>query len=594
MPSSIFPDIPSSRRSFDARPKVGPPFVPPTSISSYRPSMSRRHTAHLMPAPPVPGPRRESRPLRSSPLAGPAIALSTDGTLLRPDEDGAARTMRYRPNRISSTPDVGSAFSTEDMNMKKRLIASAPTSPTGTLRGNPLPPLTAEPEPLMPSPVKEQEEKTPLVSAEPAKSSRRLSISFKRLSYSLPLSNHKRSPSGSTSTTAPATEETPVLGRARTFSGPPSPNGVQKDKAPPVPAIPVWAKPSFMSTPSSSHVSSSSVIDISHTPDAPSSRSLARRPSTAPSTSSAVSAASTSRLSTRRRSVRPDVTIASSSLPHLPGSNISPSTSRDPEMNWLSTAAAPKFSRLGLKAEGVVMPVSAKSARRRSTMSVLSAVSESEGVRSMKSRESLRSVASGTSKSGKGKEKEKPVSEETAKRTLESAAEEDGDVEPPSPPFMRNGNASSSSLVTSSTSGSIGTLVSSVGSIGSMEEGMSTPSLTSSTTRGSVDELGVLSDSASAATAGGMSRLKDHGMAATRGVELRVNDVTVEIIDMGHQHHRRDSSQGSVRGVPNAAVHATEKPVVHGGHKDAKAGKEPKRSGTLKRMWRKVTGGAKS
>ncbi|THH02004.1 hypothetical protein EW026_g794 [Hermanssonia centrifuga] len=547
--------------------------------------MSRRHTAHLMPAPPVLGPRRESRPLRSSPLAGPAIALSTDGTLLRPDEDGAARTMRYRPNRISSTPDVGSAFSTEDMNMKKRLIASAPASPTGTLRGNPLPPLTAEPEPLIPSPVKEQEEKAPVVSAEPAKSSRRLSISFKRLSSSLPrlpLSNHKRSPSGSTSTSAPAIEETPILGRARTFSGPSSPNGAQKGKAPPVPAIPVWAKPSFMSAPSSLHVSSSSVIDISHTPDTPSSRSLARRPSTAPSTSSAVSAASPS---TRRRSVRPDVTIASSSLPHLPGSNTSPSTSRDPEMNWLSTAAAPKFSRLGLKAEGVVMPVSVKSARRRSTVSVLSAVSESEGVRSVKSRESLRSVASGTSKSGKGKEKEKPVSEETAKRTLESAAEEDdGDVEPPSPPFMRNGNASSSSLVTSSTSGSIG----------SMEEGMSTPSLTSSTTRGSVDELGVLSDSASAATAGGMRRLKDHGMTATRGVELRVNDVTVEIIDMGHQHHRRDSSQGSVRGVPNAAVHATEKQVVHGGHKDAKSGKEPKRSGTLKRVWRKVTGGAKS
>ncbi|KAL1939511.1 hypothetical protein VTO73DRAFT_9822 [Trametes versicolor] len=52
-----------------------------------------------------------------------------------------------------------------------------------------------------------------------------------------------------------------------------------------------------------------------------------------------------------------------------------PSASRSPEDNWLTQSAAPRFSRLGLKAEGVILPVSAREARRRSTASLASLAS---------------------------------------------------------------------------------------------------------------------------------------------------------------------------------------------------------------------------
>ena len=96
------------------------------------------------------------------------------------------------------------------------------------------------------------------------------------------------------------------------------------------------------------------------------------RPSTSPAPSPTPSKRSSLSLRfSRRASYSPSASASSSSssppspIPDLPSRRRSivvaaPSTSRNPAENWLSATAAPKFSRLGLAADGVVLPVSAK------------------------------------------------------------------------------------------------------------------------------------------------------------------------------------------------------------------------------------------
>ncbi|ETW77033.1 hypothetical protein HETIRDRAFT_460507 [Heterobasidion irregulare TC 32-1] len=104
------------------------------------------------------------------------------------------------------------------------------------------------------------------------------------------------------------------------------------------------------------------------------------RPSTSPAPSTPPSKRSSLSLRfSRRASYSPSTSASSSSssssssppppVPDLPSRRrrcsiaaaaAAPSTSRDPAENWLSATAAPKFSRLGLAADGVVLPVSAK------------------------------------------------------------------------------------------------------------------------------------------------------------------------------------------------------------------------------------------
>lgn len=309
---------------------------------------------------------------------------------------------------------------------------------------------------------------------------------------------------------------------------------------PPVPSIPVWAKPSYV--PGATSPTDGSTSKSAENTAAPT-RPILRRPVTAPSPTS-LAPGSLSRRSSKYGShetlPQPDSDAAPPPIP---------STSRNPELNWLSTAAAPKFSRLGLKGEGVVMPLTAKEVRRRSTIRVSSnddARSITGTLRSMRSQASLNSLAAST----------------------EPVAEEDDDVQPPRPAFCRKASSSSSS----------------VASTASVEsDGQTTPSLSraSSESGASVEEVHSprIPDQSEFGVLASDDAGKDKG---TTGVELRVNDVTVEIIDLGEKTE-------PVR-TQEMRVGADTKTV-----KNAEKAKKPasERRGTLKRMWKKLTGGGK-
>jgi hypothetical protein len=163
-----------------------------------------------------------------------------------------------------------------------------------------------------------------------------------------------------------------------------------------------------------------------------------------------------------------------------------PSTSRNPEENWLTSASAPRFSRLGLKGDGVVMPVSVKEARRRSTASVSSRMSTD--TRSVKGKQSARSLQSA----------QNPNSE-TARRMAE-----DAETHLPRPWVRSDASLSSSSLGSSvGDTNSIMTETRSISRISSVTDGEMLPA------PGRHDE-----ESASSST-----------------LELRINDVTIDKIN---------------------------------------------------------------
>lgn len=501
MPRSIFPEVPAARRysTINGGPSTS------TGISP-RQGAQRRHTTYLAPAP-GPGTRREPRPLRSSPLAGPSLALSHDGTLTGPDERSNPK-LRVRPNRISSTPDVSTATL---MKLEGRSVATAPSSPTGSYRGGAPLPLVAQDTadnaiqtPAPPSPVKQS-------------AARRLSLGFKRLS-ALPGLPHK---AAIPDTNDAASVKPASRGRSSSLSS----SGHQDEQnVPPVPSIPVWARPSFM--PSSPRSSPTTVTFAREHESRP---SLARRPSTAPSTSSRSSRHSS------QSSHHPHAQFPHAAPPQ-------PSTSRNPELNWMSAAAAPKFSRLGLKAEGVVLPVSAKEARRRSTIRV---PPEAASVKSVKSQSSLRSVS----------------------KSLQSLPDT---IVPPTPPFRREASVSSSSLASST--GSLAdsdtpatpSLSRASSESGASEHEVSTPP--------AVDELGVVHHGLDSAQTKGKEM-------RSPGVELRVNDVMVEIIEL---KERRDREAAADLRASDLKIDVE---VVKTGKTGA-----PERKGTLKRVWRKVVG----
>ncbi|KAI0326371.1 hypothetical protein GY45DRAFT_114766 [Cubamyces sp. BRFM 1775] len=271
-----------------------------------RPSAStRRHstTAGSL------SPSHLSRPLRSSPLAGPSIAASNDGTLISP--------------------------------------ASAPPTPGGGLRH--LSPLAEFSTTLSPDSSSDVE-----VSTTKKQRRRTLGAVFSKLNF----------PS-TTMGESPVEDEnaaSPVATRRRTKSS-------ASQDAPPVPPVPSWAHqtmPARTRSPhnalASSSSSPSSPLRMHASPHhhehrdtharAKSSRPTSPTPS-AHSTTSSLQSGNASASSPRRSSLRPP-----------------PCTSSNPESNWLTQAAPPRFSRLGLKAEGVVLPVSAREAKRRSTASL--------------------------------------------------------------------------------------------------------------------------------------------------------------------------------------------------------------------------------
>ncbi|KAI0633962.1 hypothetical protein C8Q77DRAFT_1056753 [Trametes polyzona] len=297
-PQEVYEDEPSPSPSMLVAPSTvtrSPPRLPSAdhklTIPARPPAItSRRHsnTVGTM------SPSHLSRPIRSSPLAGPSIAATTEGSA------------------------VGSA--------------SAPSTPEGGLKH--LSPLAE----FSHTAVTE----SPQTTDRETKKQRRRSLGAVLSKLSFPAS-----PGSSSEQASPVTAST--SGRRRTKS-------TTSQEAPPVPPVPSWVHNTMPARIRSSHASlasaaSSSLPSSSGTHSSTVSQKTSRPTSPTPSARSAASSIK----DPRRASLRPP-----------------PSTSRSPEENWLTQSAAPKFSRLGLKAEGVILPVSAREARRRSTASFAS------------------------------------------------------------------------------------------------------------------------------------------------------------------------------------------------------------------------------
>ncbi|RPD70672.1 hypothetical protein L226DRAFT_525768 [Lentinus tigrinus ALCF2SS1-7] len=262
---------------------------------------SRRHSSL--------SPLHGSRPHRSSPLAGPSIALSHDGTLKAtsapPTPGGGGRHLS--PLAEFSTTAAQVEDPGDDADSKKRRRRS-------------------------------------------------LGAVLSKMSF----------PSSASSTGAePASPEresqTPVRPRQRSKSA----NSRTTPPVPAVPPVPAWAHNTAPARSMSPHkLSPSSSRSQSHAQSPGSSGS--------PKSSRPSSPTPSARSNPSRRSVIQTPTGSPVSARAIP------STSRNPEENWLTQSSAPRFSRLGLKAEGVILPVSVREARRRSTASTLSLASRAK------------------------------------------------------------------------------------------------------------------------------------------------------------------------------------------------------------------------
>ncbi|OSD00602.1 hypothetical protein PYCCODRAFT_1437190 [Trametes coccinea BRFM310] len=259
-----------------------------------RPSIAtRRHSTTVGSL----SPSHLSRPLRSSPLAGPAIAASNDGTLVSP---------------VSAPPTPGGGT--------RHLSPLAEFSTTAS-----------ETQSVIEGEVTTKKQRR-----------RTLGAVFSKLNF--PAAQEE----GAAQAPQPVSPATPPRRRTKSTTS---------QDAPPVPPVPSWAQ---SSTPTRTHPKRHSQIQPSPSstrahgspPDSRSktSRSTSPTPSAHSGTGSVKSATSV-----RPMSLRPPANVSTS-----------------PENNWLTQAAPPRFSRLGLKAEGVVLPVSAREIRRRSTASVTS------------------------------------------------------------------------------------------------------------------------------------------------------------------------------------------------------------------------------
>ncbi|KAF7792193.1 hypothetical protein EIP86_003226 [Pleurotus ostreatoroseus] len=435
MPASIFPGGGAGGG--------GPALPPSVNMSMYaRQSLLSPRRAGPSPFGPAPA-RRESRTLRSSPLAGPSLAaLGADGTPSGEEEnedESETSKVRFRPNRISSTPDVRAPLDPEHemagVREKLRAASTSASAPATPHMGHrqlvlevevPAPlqervinlnaderVLSTSPTAISPTSMSPTSAATASPVAEPAtaKQPRRLSLGLKRLSAlpGLP-SLHRRAtsreeakaktktmPTGANANATTTTKAEPASPRrARTMSGPAPPSPTHPTASahrlghglhvPPVPAIPGWARPA---TPSPLGRPDA---DPNASAQAGAHEKLARRPSTAPTGPGApaflspAAAASSSSLgsvkSGHRRShqhtqphnAQDQQQQQPHPHPHRPFAPAHPPPTQTAEATWMTSAASPKFSRLGLKGAGVVLPVSAhakeaKAIRRRSVMS---------------------------------------------------------------------------------------------------------------------------------------------------------------------------------------------------------------------------------
>ncbi|KAH9915171.1 uncharacterized protein BXZ73DRAFT_81431 [Epithele typhae] len=254
-----------------------------------------------------------SRPIRSSPLAGPSIAPSSNNPSL-----------------------LG--------------VRSAPPTPgCGPRHLSPLAEFS-----IVPLPTDDDEEEGS--GAKKQKRRRSLGVVLTKLSF----------PSSSTSH-APAAQEPAAAAspRRRTKSA-----SARTADVPSVPPVPAWAQqPGRSGSPSPSARASSPLPSPPRIPSARGSPASSRASSPTPSTASA-----------SRRSVHSTRSVRSVHDPSL----LVAHKGGGAEDNWMTQVAAPRFSRLGLKAEGVVMPVRAADHKRRSAVPPQAGASKSmDGVRAL-------------------------------------------------------------------------------------------------------------------------------------------------------------------------------------------------------------------
>ncbi|KAI0797272.1 hypothetical protein BC629DRAFT_258610 [Irpex lacteus] len=500
--------------------------------------------------------RLSSYPHRSSPLAGPSLALTQDGTLTNVTVAQRPRSLLSVCESAYNSPSPSANPSLENLTIN--------TSAPETKENIPTPP------PTPPAQAKQ----TP---------SRRLSLGLKKLT-SLPSLPKRISasipapPSHSYSTNA--NSHSSSKGKAKEEST------TAAEAAAPVPHVPVWASPGHVPARTGSRAP---MPFRPHSPNAhlhPNSAMLNRRASQVSLTPSVASVQSVqSSKSSHRRSM-------------AVSANPVPSTSRDPELNWLSTAAPPKFSRLSLKAEGVVMPVSAKEMRRRSTVSM----SRTSSVRSIASVNSSVSTMSRISENGRPMTDMKrsltedlstlrklegntstptiraPPSRPTTPvaSALSSLSEEDISdsdiVSPPYPPFFHNSskNSSASSITTAS---------------GEESDIPETPSLsrTSSVTEDGESE-------------GGLPRTPPSTIASEGSVGI-ISEATKDLHIRGGAAVAGESAKASVPVVKTAEAVTVKVVGVRGsvGHKkegrSLDASVKVERRGTLKKVWGRMFGG---
>ncbi|OBZ66498.1 hypothetical protein A0H81_13658 [Grifola frondosa] len=287
--------------SLHSLPAQTDPFVTLPRTPPRPPLASRRHTTTIS----APSLVHLSRPLRSSPLAGPSIAAAHDGTFSDGDKVASEDKdkSRRRSLRFSLTSKVALTLNTSahDLSSAKSPASESISSVSSVVSNS------------EPSPSKK----------------------MKRRSFGLPILTFPLVSSPSADT----------VDRNKTKT-----TSTASEHPPPVPPVPVWAQQGSHSAPSSP--TSPSYLSPTYAV-----RSQPPSPVSGPSRNSSPTPSSRSASSSLHSSGKPF---------HRPP----PSISRSPELNWLSQASAPRFSRLGLHGEGVVMPISAREARRRSTVDV--------------------------------------------------------------------------------------------------------------------------------------------------------------------------------------------------------------------------------
>ncbi|KAI0340240.1 hypothetical protein BDW22DRAFT_404953 [Trametopsis cervina] len=607
-----------------ARAATEPPHTTPSSSTYLHPHQHlHQHQPHNSARPQ--NRRHSSYPIRSSPLAGPSLALTQDGTLV-PALVPPSLSPASRPRSLLSISEA---------------VYHSPTASFENLAPPVLPP-DREPSP------------PPEARRSPSK---RIALGLKRLSAlpSLPRRTDSDAESPATPTVVTiAEEDSSVETGPRTGSRAPAPfRSAVTDNT--------YLHPRY--TPTKDRQQISELGESSGQPYRRTSFSAPRRipPAERPGPRPSSAGSGSGKSSVHRRSAA--ITVSgplphshSHSSPHPSthlhphAQHIQPNTSRSPELNWLSTAAPPKFSRRGLAAQGVVLPVSAKEMRRRSVISEGSLNGSSASVGSVGSAASIGSLRSVTSEMGekshggdeekgakmkrresvmsvrsvkslgramfggrgpvdevdevgrkdKGKERER-IGAETAFRMLEDAqhaanakldllapvypplAVVTDPIAPPTPPFFHS-DTSASSLGSNSTSEDLELDTPSLSRASSVtEEGDSSSPPTTDSSAGAHSHHGglvtppepVVLGKEKGVDAEGDGRKRAQRMSVTLGLVLGARGV-VDLDEWDSARGRRADKEMGVLGKERK--------------EEGKEGKLQRR-GTLKRVWGRVFGG---